>query len=69
MSSFLDFDNASKDLILRRFQKSGSEFTGFQKICKAFFEAKGPFARTLAPIPARLTRGASEGQCGKSTSR
>ena len=57
MSSFLDFDTASKELILLRFQKSGSEFNHFQKICKAFFEAKGPFARTLAPIQACSMRG------------
>jgi hypothetical protein len=56
ISSFLDFDNSSKELILRRFQKSGRQFTGFQKICKAFFVGKGPVARPLAPVPARFRR-------------
>ena len=53
MSSFLDFYNASKDLILWQFQKSGRQFTDFQKNCKAFFEGKRPPAGSLDSIQAR----------------
>jgi hypothetical protein len=36
-SKLLDCDIASKHLILWQFQKSGTEFTGFQKKCKGKF--------------------------------
>jgi hypothetical protein len=40
ISSFLDYDKVSKGLILRQFQKSGMEFTEFQKKCKAKFSSQ-----------------------------
>jgi len=39
-SNPLDSDSDSKSLILRQFQKSGREFTGFQEKCKAKSSAR-----------------------------
>src|SRR5204863_9108083 len=54
ISSFLDSDNQSKRLNLRHFQKSGREFTGFQKKCKAKFSGGEPESRVQSRIQLEL---------------
>lgn len=48
-SSFLDTDSVSKSLILRRFQKSGREFTEFREKCKAKFSVPPCLGQSPAP--------------------